>query len=778
LSPVASSRIISDTTPPVMIEANITSHHPNYTSPKLAPPLYALNANLDAHDNETPDNIQYSYMLEQQFTGNTLVNWTDYSAYNSISLMSLDNGSLFYLADGSYILHARPRNIVGLVGDEMTDTVTIDPTLVSLCANSMFDSTSESDVDCGLSCPPCADWKNCFVNSDCISRFCLINVSLNPLSGVCAPASCNDSIMDGNETDIDCGGDCDPCSLGSGCEYDSDCITGNCQYGICEKPDTCKDNHLTLANRETDIDCGGDICLTRCAEGMNCIEDDDCEIAFRCRTDVCVICADNDLDCDGIINDKDDDIDGDGIKNWQDPDDDNDGLCDTADSPLNDPEICTGEDDDDDNDGILDPDDCDPDNDLDNDGIENHLDDDMDGDGILNDEDSDDDNDGIPDDLDDDDDNDCILDRREDDDNDGLSNEWEFENGLDPNNSDTDGDGILDGDEDWDEDGLSNSDEEKYGTDPNDPDTDGDGWEDGREIKRGTDPLDAGDMPKSYIWAYLLVLILILVLLGGGYYVSLQYPDEIRMFSDKIKAFASRNLSLRFGKKIPVPRIPGRQLPRRPVPGRPVPRVPTHVEIEARKKKEEERKKIEERQRIIAARPEKIKRLKEVVKPEYAKKKEEEWITLGETKKGKPDISYIFERLAHLPKKKIEEHIKVKKEIVKARPKAKKHAAKEKKDVFGELEDLTGWKPSKGIILSLRKIANSRKMSAEQIVNQLGNISREGKLTKENLSHILTHLIAENKTSRLNVKKAISSLAAKGLITKKDAQSLTSLLIR
>ncbi len=35
------------------------------------------------------------------------------------------------------------------------------------------------------------------------------------------------------ETDIDCGGPCDPCEPGQYCEENSDCITGNCSYGFC-----------------------------------------------------------------------------------------------------------------------------------------------------------------------------------------------------------------------------------------------------------------------------------------------------------------------------------------------------------------------------------------------------------------------------------------------------------------------------------------------------------------------------------------------------------------
>ena len=97
-------------------------------------------------------------------------------------------------------------------------------------------------------------------------------------------------------------------------------------------------------------------------------------------------------------------------------------------------------------------------------------------------------------------------------DRDGMPDEWEYWNGLDPlrndaaedpdfdklvnldeyrygsspGNSDVDGDGLLDGDEVHD-----------FGTNPLMADTDMGGVDDGDEIARGTNPLDPGDDPGS-----------------------------------------------------------------------------------------------------------------------------------------------------------------------------------------------------------------------------------------------------------------------------------------
>lgn len=93
-------------------------------------------------------------------------------------------------------------------------------------------------------------------------------------------------------------------------------------------------------------------------------------------------------------------------------------------------------------------------------------------------------------------------------DGDGLPDDFETANGLDPNNpldvfDDLDGDGLINGEEfargtgvrnpDSDGDGLTDGDEVfRYGTNPLLFDTDGDGLSDGLEVRTGSDPLDPG----------------------------------------------------------------------------------------------------------------------------------------------------------------------------------------------------------------------------------------------------------------------------------------------
>jgi hypothetical protein len=63
---------------------------------------------------------------------------------------------------------------------------------------------SESDVDCGgPDCPRCADGRGCAGDNDCVSRVCT--------GAACLPPSCADGFKNGDETGVDCGGSCPPC---------------------------------------------------------------------------------------------------------------------------------------------------------------------------------------------------------------------------------------------------------------------------------------------------------------------------------------------------------------------------------------------------------------------------------------------------------------------------------------------------------------------------------------------------------------------------------------
>jgi hypothetical protein len=174
------------------------------------------------------------------------------------------------------------------------------------CSDNVQNCT-ESDVDCGEFCSPCALDKKCGTNADCASGFCS--------SGLCkqsAQPSCTNGVRDGTETDIDCGGSCSDCANGKNCSAASDCRSNLCQGGKCAAPaGTCSDG--TQNQDETDVDCGGRICAT-CPDGDHCTLARDCESGV-CTRNICVNpatgdCTDNlqnqdesDVDCGGVCPD-------------------------------------------------------------------------------------------------------------------------------------------------------------------------------------------------------------------------------------------------------------------------------------------------------------------------------------------------------------------------------------------------------------------------------------------------------------------------------------------
>lgn len=166
------------------------------------------------------------------------------------------------------------------------------------CGNSQLD-TGETDVDCGgPDCSPCADTLKCLENDDCQSGVC------DATAKTCTAPACDDEVENGSETDVDCGGSCpNGCAEGKACTEDGDCKGGDCDGTVCLA--TCTDEERN--GTETDVDCGGS-CTTKCAVGKACAGDGDCA-SDNCVSNVCEpvdACAnqvkdgdETDVDCGG-----------------------------------------------------------------------------------------------------------------------------------------------------------------------------------------------------------------------------------------------------------------------------------------------------------------------------------------------------------------------------------------------------------------------------------------------------------------------------------------------
>ena len=130
----------------------------------------------------------------------------------------------------------------------------------------------ESDTDCGGSeCAGCDTGQSCTAAEDCASRIC------DATDGTCSPPSCDDGIINQDETDVDCGGRACPdrCDETEMCAVGGDCTTGSCSSGECQPP-ACDDG--VRNGSETDVDCGGPVAAgcPRCAEFRRCAANRDC----------------------------------------------------------------------------------------------------------------------------------------------------------------------------------------------------------------------------------------------------------------------------------------------------------------------------------------------------------------------------------------------------------------------------------------------------------------------------------------------------------------------
>jgi hypothetical protein len=168
-----------------------------------------------------------------------------------------------------------------------TGSIILTAAYPSTCNNTIKDA-NETDLNCGGPCPPCALNKTCTGNLDCSSKYCL--------NGKCATPTCTDKVKNGNEAGIDCGGTClTKCAINSTCTEDDDCLSRNCDAsGKCQSA-SCTNKKVD--GNETDIDCGGS-CPEPCDKGKSCVIGEDCATNY-CDPKTRKCATDPELDSDG-----------------------------------------------------------------------------------------------------------------------------------------------------------------------------------------------------------------------------------------------------------------------------------------------------------------------------------------------------------------------------------------------------------------------------------------------------------------------------------------------
>ncbi|QDE70995.1 hypothetical protein BHS05_30480 [Myxococcus xanthus] len=152
--------------------------------------------------------------------------------------------------------------------------------------NTGVQDADESGIDCGgKDCAKCKVKARCAVGADCAS-----GVSNGTF---CVLSSCQDDKKSGDETDVDCGGSvCARCDIRMECKQNSDCMLRGgaerrplyCEKygsddGLCQ-PSWCDNGKKDL--NETDVDCGGP--CAPCSEGKKCYQQSDCAAGLECDT--------------------------------------------------------------------------------------------------------------------------------------------------------------------------------------------------------------------------------------------------------------------------------------------------------------------------------------------------------------------------------------------------------------------------------------------------------------------------------------------------------------
>jgi hypothetical protein len=97
-------------------------------------------------------------------------------------------------------------------------------TIADTCHDRALDG-DETDLDCGGSCGACASAASCAVPADCQSGTCA--------NGTCTAPTCSDGLQNGFESAVDCGFGCTGCGLGETCRYFFDCASQSCTNGRC-----------------------------------------------------------------------------------------------------------------------------------------------------------------------------------------------------------------------------------------------------------------------------------------------------------------------------------------------------------------------------------------------------------------------------------------------------------------------------------------------------------------------------------------------------------------
>lgn len=144
-------------------------------------------------------------------------------------------------------------------------------------------TVDETDLDCGgRTCEPCPADGRCVTGTDCQSGICT--------NQVCQAPTCTDIAVNGEETDMNCGGNCPACALGQHCRVNADCTTKKCAEGMCEST-VCEEGVLQdgcpLLVDNTPYSLSPGHALTRCIDDNNrSVAEGNSMILWTCKGEI------------------------------------------------------------------------------------------------------------------------------------------------------------------------------------------------------------------------------------------------------------------------------------------------------------------------------------------------------------------------------------------------------------------------------------------------------------------------------------------------------------
>ena len=117
--------------------------------------------------------------------------------------------------------------------EERSDT---NPALQDLDGDGFgyYEDCDDTNASIGQPEAGCAPGGICSDDSKCASEVCDFSspeVRGAQSFGRCQAPSCDDETKNGSETDVDCGGECEPCGERKLCESNADCETRTCLEG-------------------------------------------------------------------------------------------------------------------------------------------------------------------------------------------------------------------------------------------------------------------------------------------------------------------------------------------------------------------------------------------------------------------------------------------------------------------------------------------------------------------------------------------------------------------